>query len=324
MRFNRFWILFACLATLLSCAKKAETTISEDEQRKQDSLALHVAVYPCQSCMPLYYAEATGMLKALDEDIRLLHLSTMEDCDTALTHHRAEVATSDIARLLCMEKDGFKTTAIAELQSPMQLITAKGKRITAVKQLKERLVAMDRHSYTDYLTDEMLQGTGIDQLDVFRTQFNNHMLRCEMLTNILVDGALLDEPYATLAIAQGGKSIWKSKEKEQGWMVLATTPKTMNDKRIAKQIEVLRQVYDKAAEALNTQPDAAAMDSLLKQRYELPIQAVDTMASLKACQYHKLNKVKMQTIEQAKNWLTTRGWIDASLSTESIAAQATQ
>lgn len=300
--------IFTCFAILLlSCSKKQEAKVDEDKLRAQDSLALHAAIFPCQSCLPLYYAEATGMLKSTNEDIRLLHLSTMEDCDTALIYHRAEVSVSDLARLLCMKKSGFEAIALNEMQSPLQLVTAKGKRITATKQLKERLVAMDRHSYTDYLTDKMIEGTGIDRLDLFRTQFNNMPLRCEMLNNILVDGALLDEPYATFAVLMGGKNIWQSPD-EQGWMVLATTPKVQKDKRIMKQVNALQKVYDQAVDAM-VQADTKILDSILTNVYKLPVQAVDTLPQLKAIKFNKLQPIKPETQETASNWLKQRGWI---------------
>lgn len=318
MKHKNILTILITLTTLWACGGKQEDVVDEALLARQDSAALHVAVYPCQSCLPFYYAEAKGLFKSLDTDIRLIHLSTMEDCDTALTFHRAEVSATDLARLLCMRKDGYRCTAIATMNNPLSMITAKGKRITSVKQLKERLVAMDRHSFTDYLSDKMLEGTGLEKLDIFRTQFNIHKLRCDMLNNALVDAAFLDEPFAQYALEMGGKQIWKNDSTQQTWNVLAIPTTLVNDPTRTAQMEALFKAYDQAVEAINKQEDSAIIDSLLKYTFELPHAAVDTIPALKEFHVSPLSPIKEETTSMAKEWLVGRGWIKQSLNTDSL------
>lgn len=306
-----------CIFCLISCGKKEEVVVDKSKEKANDSLALHVAIFPCENCLPLYYADAKGMNKADAEGISLMYLSTMEDCDTALINHSSEVSASDIARLICMRKDGFNATAIAQMPVTLQLLSAKGKRITEVKQLKERLVAIDRHSESDYYSDEMLKKIGMDRLDIFRTQFNNHRLRCSMLMNALVEAAFLDEPYATLAREKGAKEIWKSENASEAWPVLATSTQMLQDERRMAQMQALVAMYQKAVKELQENPDTIVLRNILKTHYELPSEDVDTIPQLLPRHYSELTPMKEEILNKAKQWLVERKWIE-SVNTENI------
>lgn len=307
------------LLSLASCQKAAlQTDGADSTQVKRDTLALYVAICPTEACLPLYYAEATGILDSLDANITLLSLGTMEDCDTALTHGVAEVAVSDLARLVCMSKDGVRATAMAQVPSSLTLYTAKGKRLNDVKQLKERLIAIERHSETDYWSDKLLEGTGLEQLDLFRTQFNSHKVRCDMLAGGLVEAAFLDWPYSVLAQAQGAKSIWVKKAEVPSWTVLAMLKQTLDKERVVRQAKQLCEAYDIAAKRLSMGLDSLRTDSILKAVYELPPLAVDTIPAFRQPQAGTLKKVTAQDVQAAKDWLVRRQWVSNSVPTEHI------
>lgn len=295
------FVCFAC--------KKNETTDIDNDNELRDSTALYVAIFPSEGCLPIYYAEENGLFKDKGLNIRIMHLNTMEDCDTALTNHRAEVAATDIARLLCMRKDNFEAKAIGQIKGELQLLTAKGKRITATKQLKERIVAMDRHSTADYCSDRILDGTNIDQLEIYRTQFNNHKVRCDMLTDALVDAALLDEPYATYATELGAKVIWKSDSTQQSWAILAAPTDILADTLRAKQISQFMDVYQQAVEQLKKGEKSASVKQIITRYYTIPETSDAVNTVLTSTQYQPIAPVLPETVKRAKEWLIGRGWI---------------
>ena len=304
---------------LLACNKQEQTDNGENEASlKRDSMALYVAVFPCEGSLPLYYAEASGMFDSAKMDVKLLHLNTMEDCDTALIHRHAEISVSDMARLICMRKDSFEAAAIAQLPGSMALYTAKSARLNEVKQLKERIVAIDRHSEADYYSDKVLENTSLERLDIFRTQFNNHKLREEMLSNKLIDAAFLDEPYGTLAIEHGAKRIWQRSDDASSWNVLAMASSTFKDTRRVEQASKLIAIYQKAAEAMKDSTQQV-VTSVLKEQYGIPNIEVDTMPSLRqSIKPQPLRPAIQNLADQAKSWLTSRGWIDSGIKTNDL------
>ena len=306
------------LFILCSCDTEKTDKSALTASDTKESARLTIAVYPSQGCLPLYYAEAKGDSTNF---MKFMHLDTMEDCDTALFHHSAQVAFTDLARLICMRKDGFRTTAVAQIPVRWTLFTAKGKRISKVTQLKERLVALARHSETDYLSDFMLQDTELEQLDVFRTQFNNHKLRMDMLTQGLVEGAFLDEPFATVAQERGAMPIWQSDTLQPGWTVLAVSTTLLSDTLMVGQVRQLIHRYQEAVNELRTKPDTLLLHQILKHHYKLPYADVDTLQELvsrtSSC-LHFLQPVKENAFQTAKSWLTERKWITKSLKTDSL------
>lgn len=314
-------ILMLCVITTLftACTVSEEVKVDEKELARQDSLALHVALFPCEGTLPLYYASAKNMFEQNGLDVRLLYLNTMEECDTALIHHRVELTMSDLARLLCMRREGINAIAVAQMPGSLQLYTAKGKRLTTVKQLKERILAIDRHSESDYYSDAMLEGTGLEHLDIFRTQFNNHKLRCDMLNNQLVDAALLDEPYASFAEQKGAQRIFVADSTQQRWTVWATTTNFLNDEYRWSQICQLINVYQKAVDELKHKPATDSIKIIFKQFYELPHSEVDTLPLLTQLHYAPLQAVRSETVERVKVWLVNRKQIKSTISTDSVA-----
>lgn len=311
---------------IMACGGQEQDIAQKDNSKQKDSLALHVAVYPSEGCLPLYYAEQTGMFDSLKADISLIHLQTMEDCDTALMRHHVEVSASDLARLFCMRKDKFRATAIAQLHNSLGLYSAKGMRINEVKQLKERLVALERHSESDYYSDKLVELAKMERLAIFRTQFNNHKLREEMLTNKLVDGAFLDEPYATLALERGAKQIWMRDAASQPWTVLAMPTALLQDKHRTEQARTLMRIYDIAAKEMqDSTKNQVALAEVLKKRYAIPYADVDTLEAVKkiAVTSHPLSLVPNEMADVVKSWLVGRGWISQSLLADSLVINLT-
>ena len=307
------------MSTLLAAYKKeAEQTVTEEELSRLDSMTLHVAVHPCQETLPIYYAVETGLTDSLGVSVELLPLTTMEDCDTALINGRAEVAASDIARAICMRKDGVKATIIAQMEGDLRLFSAKGKRITAIKQLKERLVAMERHSESDYWSDEILKGTTLDRLDIFRVQFNDQKLREKMLQDGLIEAAFLNEPYASLAEEGGAKELWRRDAKLKSWMTLLIPQRLQSDTARHTQISRFLRACVLATKAINEKGREDIVKDILKKDFHLSYAQVDTLESLMPKDMKPYKAVLEDDVNGVKQWLVGREWIKQSLNTDSI------
>lgn len=306
-----------------SCKDRQTNELTEEELRAEaarlDSLALHVGIYPSEVCLPFYYAEATGIYKELGVDIRFLHLNSMEDCDTALIARSAEVAATDIARIINIQKIGQLFKAIATMNGSLHLLAAKDKGIKDIKQLKERLLALDRHSETDYLSDELTEQRDLEHLDVFRTQFNQHGIRFDMINGGLVDAAFLDEPWATIAEENGAVSMWK-RGNEESWTILAANSAFVSDTMRISQINKLIEGYNLAVQRLNKCEQKEKYDSILVYDYNLPSEAVDTIEGihLPANKFKPLSSVSDSILTIATEWLVKRQWISPKQNTSNL------
>ena len=48
---------------MASCTSKQEAMLSSEEEAQTDSLTLRIAVMPVMDCLPIYYAQRTGLMK---------------------------------------------------------------------------------------------------------------------------------------------------------------------------------------------------------------------------------------------------------------------
>jgi NitT/TauT family transport system substrate-binding protein len=176
-----------------------DTATSQTGKTRQDSLALKVALMPTLDCLPFYYAQRCGLFKELGLDIRLQTFNAQMDCDTAFARRHVDVSYTDLIRAAWMQSKGTGLYVFMQADGHHELLTAKSRRIRQTKHLKERMVAMARHSVTDLLLDTVIGQARLEPSTVYHPQINDIRLRYGMLNNATIDAAFLPEPYASQA-----------------------------------------------------------------------------------------------------------------------------
>ena len=299
---HRVFLLFTFYFLFVSCHQE-QTSVSPEEQAREDSLALHVAVVPVMDCLPIYYADHIGMFAQAGLSIRLQeHLSQM-DSETALRNGDAEVAYTDIARILELQGDSATFRIIMGMRGRTSLVAARSKRIRSLKHLKERMVALDRLSAADYWSDKVMQKAGLDQADIYRPQINDLRLRTSMLKEALVDAALLPEPYATQAERAGNPRLFTSNDSVRLFTGMAIAVCSLRDSMRTAQISRFVRVYNMAVEEINQRPDTKALQTILHQAYALPTEIAD---SVKIPVYAKATLPSDKDADLVQQWLYQR------------------
>ena len=252
-------------------------------------------------CLPIYYAERMGLFEAEGVSVQIGEYLSQMDCDTALQNGRMEIAYTDIPRTLQMKKSTHIVTA---LEGKMSLVTARTKRIRNLKHLNERMVALDRLSQADYWSDQVMLQAGLDQSAIYRPQFNDIRLRTSMLTEQLVDAALLPEPYVTQAALRGNRSIFMTPDSAPQLACLATLQATWADTLRHTQIEHFIAAYDKAVKEMNGEKrNDDTLRSILKKQYALSSEVCD---SLRLPHFRKAHQPRSKDTDIAAHWLKGR------------------
>ena len=250
-----FLSFFLLMALLMSCGKSYEeqrriTREQRAEQRRQDSLALKVAVLPTADCLPIFVAAERGWFDSLKIDVRLRPFKAQMDVDTALMGRSVEGAITDLVRGERMRNRGTALNYVAATNLAWQLVANRTARVKETRQLGDKMVAMTRYSATDLLTDRALKGVKTTAT-VYRVQINDIALRLQMLKNNEMDALWLPEPQATAARQLKHTVIWKSDSTDLRLGVLAFREKAMKDQRIRKQIDSFLKAYNAACDSLN-------------------------------------------------------------------------
>ena len=288
---------------LASCANKQEAMLSVADAKKADSLALHVAIMPTLGCLPVYYAQRTGITDSLDLDIKLLYYSAQMDIDTAITRGHTDIAYTDIIRAIRLS-DSVSLTSFLATNEPITLVAQKGKKVKKMNQMSEKMIAICRLCATDYWCEKMLDSAKISQDSVYRPQINDVKLRGKMMCTGLLEGAMLEEPYASWAILEGNKKLMQTQEKAFQFAVWVSTDSLKTDKRKAEQTRRFISAYQIAVENINNGPCTDTLRSILIKEYKIPEALVDSF---------KLTHIKQpflpqkKDVEEAVSWLAGRG-----------------
>lgn len=249
-------IIFAIVAFLLvSCGQSNDgnKSLSRTERQRlriEDSLALKVSVLPTLDCMPLFIAKEFGLFDSLGVDVRLRMHDSQLDCDQDLLKGQTEGAISDLVRMEWMKRHGINMRLIGTTSAAWELFVSPSARVKQPKQLGDKMVAMTRHSATDYLTWRMLDGVNTSA-DVFRVQVNSLPLRLEMLINSEIDVAWLPEPQATKARQLKLQAMAESEKIAPRMGVMAFREKSLADKRRQEQLAAFCKAWNQACDTLN-------------------------------------------------------------------------
>ncbi len=288
---------------LASCVKQ-EAMLSPDKASQGDSLALQVAVLPVLNCLPVYYAQRLGLADSLGLSLRLHRFQAQMDIDTALLNKRVDIAASDLIRALRLWNDSTQVRAFMATDEPISLLALKGKRVSKVHQLKEKMVAVARLSITDYWCDQMVDSTEVSHSDFYRPQVNDVTLRTEMLRTGLMDAAILPEPYAAWMKAAGHKELKRTDEKSPRLAAWVARGEVWKDSLKASQLKSFRQVYDNAVSRIRSGIHSDTLRAILVQEYHIPPQALDSLSLPQVSPSLPLRPIDAET---ATRWLRSRG-----------------
>ena len=245
-----FYILLLCSCGHSEEQKRIITQREKAEQRRLDSLALKIAVLPTLDAMPLYVAREIHLFEQEDVDVRLRKFNAQMDCDTAILGKSVEGVLTDTIRYQYLERKGTSLRIISTSELYWQLIANRAARLKQLGQFGDKMVAITRHSGTDYLTDKVLHGVKTTA-PVFRIQVNDVSLRLKMLLNNEMDAAWLPEPQATVARLSRHVVIADSRKEDAGLGVLAFRRRALEDPRIRDQVSRVVKAYNKACDSIN-------------------------------------------------------------------------
>jgi NitT/TauT family transport system substrate-binding protein len=305
MKYARIWlIIVACLLILAGCGMSYEETkrLKQEQQRqamREDSAALKVAVMPTLDCLPFFVAKEREMFDTA-VDIRLKTFTAQMDCDTALQRGRVELAVSDLVRTERMASQGLKVKYLSATNAYWLLIGNRNQRITDIKHLDDRMVAMTRYSVTDLMAELAVDSAKLKPERVFRIQVNDVNVRLDMLENNEMDALLLTEPQATQALL-GKHHVLLDSRKLDMWMgVIAEDSVAITGENRQRQLRALVDGYNKACDSLNAYGVKHYRDVMMKY-CDISEQAFRQLPD--SLHYDHAAKPRKKDVERARQWL---------------------
>ena len=304
---RKLLIGFSLLVLLVGCGQSYEETkrLSREQRQKlmrEDSAALKVAVMPTLDCLPIFIAKDHQMFDTA-VDIRLKRFTAQMDCDTALMRGRVEGSVTDLVRAERMMKQGTPLKYVASTNAYWLLISNRQARITQLKHLDDKMLAMTRYSVTDLLGDLAVDSAKLQPERVFRIQVNDVNVRLKMLENNEMDALLLTEPQATQALLQKHKVILDTRKEDIQMGAIVFRTKGMDDQNRKKQMDVFMKGYNEACDSINHFGVRHYRD-VIRKYCTISEQALRALPD--SLKYEHAVGPRQKDVERAQQWLSKK------------------
>ena len=293
-------VLLTIILAMASCTKKQEAMPYVAHPIGQDSTALQVAVLPTLSCLPVHYALRMGMFRQAGISVRLWRYQAQMDVDTSLVQGHVQIAISDPFHAIRLPSDSLFIAPLMAMKEPLSLMALKGRRVKRIQQMKEKTVAVNRLSSSDYWCQRMTEDAKLDLSTIFRPQVNDLYLRTDMLLNGFLDAVILPEPYATWAALEGHKRISVSKEEGVSNALWIVAQRQTIDKTLRAQAKTFARVYEEAVRQMSEDVQADTIRAILKSEYRMPPLLADTIQLSPISAPYPLRAADVET---AAEWL---------------------
>lgn len=238
---------------------------TEKVKMDTDSTALKLGVLPTMECLPFYYADSIGIFDSLGIDVKLVTFEAAMDADTAFVNGCIDGIVTDLVKE-CIWRGNGDTAHVAMVGDlRLWLVTAPKARLLKAESIKEKIIGITRHSSVDYFADKILESVKLQSTELNKPQINNLRLRGLMVDQDQYDGAILPEPYASEAVARGAKRLTGTEDLELTNLLCVLFNDSVSQVR-KDEIQKIRQAYDMAVLALNTDTLSNVLDFIPEQQ----------------------------------------------------------
>ncbi|MBO4593262.1 MAG: hypothetical protein J5678_03625 [Bacteroidaceae bacterium] len=200
------YIALIC-AVFSACGGETDKAVGESRAQVNDSIALHVAVFPSLDALPLMVANDWGILDSLGIRTEIAVYRSQLDAEKALVDWKADVAMSDMFRVGWWQSLGKPIRFAFSTRRPLYIMPNRVLRIVKPAQLDDRMIAGTRNSQEDYFTDQVIALIPRRKGQILRPQINSTELRLSMLKAGQLDAAVLNEQQALGARHAGYSSL---------------------------------------------------------------------------------------------------------------------
>ena len=196
--------IYLCAAALVLMTASI-TSCSGGKRRgaESDSSVLIIGVMPSVDYLPIAIAEQKGFFA---KPIRLVRFSSPMERDAALQTGAVDASVTDYMGAMLLQSKGTKVQLPIACQGAFRLVLGKKPQLNTLADLRGGRIGLSSNTLIEYATEHALVEGG-QPIPYERVEVQRIPIRLEMLRSGELEGAILPEPYASMAAAEGLKVI---------------------------------------------------------------------------------------------------------------------
>lgn len=252
---------------------------------------------------PFIVAQKQGIYDSLRLHVNFIYFTSAVDRDAAFQSGKIDGAVTDYLSAAVLQYHHVPLKFIMKNDGYFCFIVSKQSRINNRKQLKGQNIAISRNTIVEYATDQLLDKAAISTSEVNEPEIGQIPIRLQMLQYGQIEATFLPDPFASIAMSSGNKSLISTRELGIDFVGTAFSQKALNEKN--REIKLLVEGYSIGVKYLQTH-SPKEWKQLLIEEIGIP----EMLAGLIA-----LPSYEVATLPSAKNiakavaWLKARGRI---------------
>ncbi len=283
-------VVLGLLIVLGGCGKK---------EVLDDTITL--GLMPSEDTMPLIVAKEMGYFDEMGLDVQFEVFRNPKDRDAALQAKELDGIIGDQMGICLYQNAGFDMKIVSYTDCDFILIASDQSGISSIDELGGKSVAISENTVIEYSLDRMLDSASIDRDLVEKVPVPAIPARVEMLASGQVDLVLLPEPFAALAIGNGGVVIGKDSQYGDSSTVLAFRGEVLEAKDA--EIKALLEAYDKGVEYIQ-ETEISEYEDLIISTIGFP---EEMKGKIVLHDYRKSGLPDQSDIEKVIEWIEEKG-----------------
>ena len=190
----------------ISCKGK-EKVVDKNELQE-----INLGVMQSMDYVPFTVAQKQGIYDSLGLKVNFIKYLSSSDLEHEFKLGKLDGAITDLTRAIALQANGSKLKVIMKNDGILYLIAGKESGIKELTDLRKMNIGVSENTITDFSTDIALKNANILTVNVNKPNISKITVRLEMLQNGQIDAAFFPDPYATIAIKDGHKSLESTKD----------------------------------------------------------------------------------------------------------------
>lgn len=296
----RFIVLLMIVAAMLVC--------SAGVGRCDESGACEIrfGTLPVLQALPLFVARDMGLFAKAKLKVELVPFNTASERDIALTAKTIDGDIGDLFAAAILRGNGLDIAVVAtnydsRTGGRMFAILAKpGSKHSALKDLAGVPVGISSHSVNHYVTERLMELSGVATERIETVESKNIGLRLQMLVSGMLEAATLPEPLATAAVSKGALALGDDSGLSVTQTVLMFSGSFLKERPDC--VKAFVRAVGEANDLINSRPDSVR--KVMVDNCQLPEALADKYP---VPRFPILQVPDRDTVKSATEWLGKQG-----------------
>ena len=220
---------------------------------------LQIGLMPTMDSVAIATAYELGFFTAHGVQVELIPFSSARDRDSAFQAGALDGATVDLIAVGLFNEGGIPIRATSVTTAHFTLIGQS--QYEDLESLADGTIMISYNTAIDFVMDQMLYTHGLSHDHIVREEVGNIPARFEMVRTGQAEAALISEPFATMAVADGLSVISDTFQIDFNPFALAFSLDIIENR--ADDLRAFYLAYDEAVAFLNSNPIEAHLDMIV-------------------------------------------------------------